>query len=151
MLACDKPRMLSGYSSKLLRVLEHLGTRGVGAPCFKCLFKCSNFSLQSSLEIIIIRRFIKRRSSAEAEGKGAVHVFKVLAAIIRMFKKMCFEPRFKCLQGCRILHIIWEYVPRSGSCDREGTKKQCLRPGTLGDSRPQAHMFWSPIACVGPI
>jgi len=31
--------------------------------------------------IIIIRRFIKRRS--EAEGKGAVHVFNVLAAIIR--------------------------------------------------------------------
>ena len=44
--------------------------------------------------IIIIRRFIKSRSSAEAEGKGAVHVFNVLAAIIRMFKKMCFEPRF---------------------------------------------------------
>ena len=35
--------------------------------------------------IIIIRRFVKRRSSGEAEGKGAVHVFKELAAIIRMF------------------------------------------------------------------
>src|SRR6218665_2983813 len=48
--------------------------------------------------IIIIRRFIKHRSSAEAEGKGAVHVFNVLEAIIRMFKKMCFEPRFKSFQ-----------------------------------------------------
>src|SRR6218665_1212208 len=71
--------------------------------------------------IIIIRRFIKRRSSAEAEGKGAVHVFNVLEAIIRMFKKMYFEPRFKSFQGRRIFHMIWEAVPRSGSCDRERT------------------------------
>jgi len=34
---------------------------------------------------------------------------------------MGFEPRFKHLQGCRILHLIREAVPRSGSCDREGT------------------------------
>src|SRR6218665_2787431 len=52
--------------------------------------------------IIIRRRFIKRRSSTEAEGKGAVHVFKVLAAIMRMFKKMCFEPRFK--MSARMTH-----------------------------------------------
>ena len=64
---------------------------------------------------------MKRRCSTEAEGKGAGHVFNVLAAIIRIIKKMCFEPRFKSFQGRRILHIILEAVPRSGSCDRERT------------------------------
>lgn len=52
---------------------------------------CGQASLMgrfNNIVIIIIRRFIKRRSPAEAEGKGVVYVFKVLAVIIRMFKIM---------------------------------------------------------------
>src|SRR6218665_588815 len=109
--------------TRIYKILSKMYYKNRGQYFLPYLYRSSSRMVPSCLLIIIIiiRRFIKRRSSAKAEGKGAVHVFNVLSAIIRMFKKMCFEPRFKSFQGRRILHIIWEAVPRSGSCNRERT------------------------------
>ena len=106
----------------LEQMLEQLLERQLLEYCLGTFQQLKPYCLRTIERLlIIIKRFIKRCSSAEAEEKGAVHVFNVLAAIILMFKKMSFEPRFKSFQGRRILHIISEAVPRNGFCDRERT------------------------------
>jgi len=48
-------------------------------------------------------------------------------AVIRLFEKIGFELRFKCLQWWCVLHMVWKTVPCSGSGDREGTDAKLRR------------------------